>query len=98
MSLIEEFTKDGLIPDLLDSVPDKILKVSYKSGIELQPGAILTPTQVKDQPEIEYEADGGFFYTLLMTDLDAPSRAVSFKEFYLNKFFQFYQILGTKIS
>lgn len=76
MSLIEAFKKDELIPDLIDSIPDKILKVSYDSGIELNPGSILTPTQVKNQPTVLWEA-GSDFYTLLMTDLDAPSRVVS---------------------
>lgn len=77
MSLSSAFTKEQLIPDLLDSVPDKVLKISYNSGVKLEPGNVLTPTQVKDQPTVEYEAEDGAFYTLLMTDLDAPSRAVS---------------------
>ena len=37
-------------------------------------GNILTPTLVQHQPEVSWEADKGSFYTLIMTDPDAPSR------------------------
>jgi len=47
-----------------------------KDGVEL------TPTQVKDQPTVEWDAQPGDFYTLIMTDPDAPSRAEpKFREF-----------------
>jgi len=36
----------------------------------------LTPTQVKDQPIVESEGDNNAFYTLLLTDPDAPTRTV----------------------
>lgn len=37
-------------------------------------GLELTPTQVKGQPQVSWEAEEGAFYTLIMTDPDAPSR------------------------
>lgn len=37
-------------------------------------GNILTPRQVKDVPEVKWEADDSSFYVLAMTDPDAPSR------------------------
>ena len=37
-------------------------------------GVELTPTQVKDAPKVEWKADGESYYTLIMTDPDAPSR------------------------
>jgi len=40
-----------------------------KDGVEL------TPTQVKEQPVVEWEALPSDYYTLIMTDPDAPSRA-----------------------
>lgn len=49
-------------------------KVSYGSVVTANFGNVLTPTQVKDKPTIEYEAENGAFYTLLMVDPDAPSR------------------------
>lgn len=33
-------------------------------------GNVLTPTQVKDQPTVSWEAEDGAFYTLCMTDPD----------------------------
>lgn len=45
-------------------------------------GNILTPTQVQKQPQIEWQADANSFYTLIMTDPDAPSRTEpKFREF-----------------
>lgn len=37
-------------------------------------GNELTPTQVKDQPTVTWTADDTAYYTLIMTDPDAPSR------------------------
>lgn len=37
-------------------------------------GKELTPTQVKDQPTLSWEAEKGAYYTLMMVDPDAPSR------------------------
>jgi phosphatidylethanolamine-binding protein len=37
-------------------------------------GNVLTPTQVKDQPTVQWDAEASSFYTLCMTDPDAPSR------------------------
>lgn len=38
-------------------------------------GNELTPTSVKDIPKVEWNADANEFYTLLMVDPDALSRA-----------------------
>jgi phosphatidylethanolamine-binding protein len=67
MSLIEKFKKDGIIPDIFEEV-NKLeeLKVSYPSGVEVN-GSELTPTNVKDEPNVEWNAEDGSFYTLLMT-------------------------------
>lgn len=35
----------------------------------------MTPTQVKNQPTLEWNSDADEYYTLIMTDPDAPSRA-----------------------
>lgn len=49
-------------------------QITYPSGVEVNLGNELTPTQVKDLPTVEYTADPNKFYTLVMTDPDAPSR------------------------
>lgn len=52
-----------------------IFQVSYPSGVTVDLGKELTPTQVKDEPNVSWEAEKDAYYTLLMTDPDAPSRA-----------------------
>jgi hypothetical protein len=75
--------EDEIIPDVLQKLKDvDLLKVSYSKGLKVDLGNILTPTQVKEQPTIEYDANPNDFYTLLMTDPDAPSRMEpTFREF-----------------
>lgn len=51
------------------------LQVTYPSNLIVNLGNELTPTQVKDIPSVEWEAISTDFYTLLMVDPDAPSRA-----------------------
>lgn len=64
-----------IVPDVLQSLKDvDLLKVFYNEKVKADLGNILTPTQVKEQPKIEYDANSSNFYTLLMTDPDAPSR------------------------
>lgn len=66
MSLLEKFVTEGIVKDVIDEAPGKVLKLSYPSGVTVD-GSELTPTQVKDQPKVEWEAEDGAFYTLLMT-------------------------------
>jgi phosphatidylethanolamine-binding protein (PEBP) family uncharacterized protein len=70
---MEAFKNDGVVPDVADEVPPAQLQLKYGS-IEVKPGMILTPTQVKDPPTVEWDADPNAFYTLIMNDPDAPSR------------------------
>lgn len=51
------------------------LQVSYPSGVNVELGKELTPTQVKDKPKVSWESEKGAYYTLMMIDPDAPSRA-----------------------
>lgn len=45
-----------------------------KANKEVKLGNILTPTQVSEIPEVQFDADSNSYYTLLLTDPDAPSR------------------------
>lgn len=38
-------------------------------------GNEFTPTQVKDKPQVKWQAEKGAYYTLLFIDPDAPTRA-----------------------
>ncbi|KAL6038727.1 hypothetical protein STEG23_008220 [Scotinomys teguina] len=60
----------------VDEQPQHSLRVTY-AGVEVNElGQVLTPTQVKNRPNnISWDGlDPGKLYTLVLTDLDAPSR------------------------
>ncbi|XP_055902816.1 protein D3-like [Eupeodes corollae] len=65
---------NGIIPDVVDVVPDKIATIKYPSGAIVELGSELTPTQVKDVPNVTWEAEADGIYAVLMIDSDAPSR------------------------
>lgn len=63
-----KFLHEQIVPDVLEDLPElDNLKISYPSGVKVELGNVLTPTQVKDEPKVEFEAEDGAFYTLLMT-------------------------------
>ncbi|ERL88969.1 protein D2 [Dendroctonus ponderosae] len=66
--------KHGVVPDVIPVAPKEVAEVSYISGVKADQGNELTPTQVKDQPKLKWSADPSAFYTVCMTDPDAPSR------------------------
>lgn len=49
--------------------------MTFPNGVIVNLGNELTPTEVKDKPAVTWDAEKGAFYTLIMIDLDAPSRA-----------------------
>ncbi|KAG4067882.1 hypothetical protein HA402_010568 [Bradysia odoriphaga] len=67
------FSEHKVVPDVI-AIPPRIgLKVTYNDK-EVNFGNELTPTEVKDIPLVDWTADAHSFYTLIMTDPDAPSR------------------------
>ncbi|XP_017777129.1 PREDICTED: phosphatidylethanolamine-binding protein homolog F40A3.3-like isoform X1 [Nicrophorus vespilloides] len=73
-SLVKAMEKLEVVPDVVATVPKEVAEVSYASGAVVNLGNELTPTQVKDIPNVKWTADNNAFYTLCMTDPDAPSR------------------------
>ncbi|XP_036329072.1 protein D3-like [Rhagoletis pomonella] len=71
----EVFEQHEVVPDVIRNAPSQFLKVIYDNSLEVQAGAELTPTQVKSQPSVDWQADHNTYYTLIMTDPDAPSRS-----------------------
>ncbi|KAI6215385.1 hypothetical protein M3Y94_00379500 [Aphelenchoides besseyi] len=70
----EAFKKHGVVPDVIQSAPPKVAKVTFDSGVEANLGNVLTPTQVQNPPTVSWEAENDALYTLIKTDPDAPSR------------------------
>ncbi|XP_017477656.1 PREDICTED: protein D3-like [Rhagoletis zephyria] len=61
------------LEQLMENVPS--VEVVYSSGVKVERGNELTPTQVKDKPTtVSWPAEDGAFYTLLFLCPDAPSR------------------------
>ena len=50
----------------LSVIVNVLSKVQW-DGNDLEPGAQWTPTQVKDQPSVHWEAEDGALYTFIMT-------------------------------
>ncbi|OUC45203.1 SH3 domain protein [Trichinella nativa] len=73
-SLKDKFEEHEIIPDVVDQAPTQHLQVKYKSGVQADLGNVLTPTQVKEPPSLNWVATPGALYTMVMTDPDAPSR------------------------
>ncbi|XP_049829053.1 phosphatidylethanolamine-binding protein 1-like [Schistocerca gregaria] len=70
---LKSMDEHQVVPDVVDKSPSSDLEVSYGvSKVNL--GNELTPTQVKDMPNVTRNAEEGAFYTLCVTDADAPSR------------------------
>ncbi|XP_037953958.1 protein D3-like [Teleopsis dalmanni] len=65
---------NDIVPDVIDEAPKEIAEITYADDVKVELGGELTPTQVKDQPEVNWNAESDALYTLLMIDPDAPSR------------------------
>lgn len=66
--------KHEIVPDVIDVAPNQVVDVIYSGGIRADLGNELTPTQVKSPPAVKWNAEPDAFYTVCMTDPDAPSR------------------------
>ncbi|XKL61067.1 hypothetical protein PGB90_008124 [Kerria lacca] len=71
---MNKFEEEQIVPDVIPVVPKEILEVTYSDGLKVNLGNELTPTQVKDKPSVKFNSNPDSFYTLCMTDPDAPSR------------------------
>ncbi|CAH0713926.1 unnamed protein product, partial [Brenthis ino] len=73
-TVAKSFESNAVVPDVVPKAPSDRISVVYPSGVEVNEGNELTPTQVKDVPLVQWEAQPDAYYVLAMTDPDAPSR------------------------
>jgi hypothetical protein len=71
----------GLCPSSWD-ITLIMLQLKYPSGAVASQGNELTPTQVKDQPTVTYEADPTAFYTLVFTGMYVKETNDMIKSYY----------------
>ncbi|XP_016841347.1 protein D3-like [Nasonia vitripennis] len=77
-----KFKSSEIVPDVLTTAPNDLLSVSFEDKVLRFIGEELTPTQVKDVPSVAWKSEASGFYTICMTDPDAPSRSEpKFREF-----------------
>lgn len=69
----DAFKTEKVIGDVIAFKPDDLVEVTWKDS-QCSVGNVLTPTQMKEQPLVKWNSEPNSFYTLLMTDPDAPSR------------------------
>ena len=75
LTLEMAFKIHQLLPDVINTTPTHMAQVKYPNGRLVLPGKELTPTQVKSMPSnITWPTKPNTFYTLVMSDPDAPSR------------------------
>lgn len=68
------FKENCIVPDVLSIAPSEPINIQYPSGVSVEIGKELTPTQVKDKPVVKWAAKDTEYYLLAMVDPDAPSR------------------------
>ncbi|CAH2094029.1 unnamed protein product [Euphydryas editha] len=66
-SVAKAFEAHGVVPDVVPKAPAGDIKVNYPSGVEVNLGNELTPTQVKDVPTVSWDAKPDNYYVLAMT-------------------------------
>lgn len=63
-------------PQLVPAAPSSITKLSWGAALRVHDlGAVLTPSAVHERPRINYNIHANRFYTVVLLDMDAPSRA-----------------------
>ncbi|KAH7710301.1 Phosphatidylethanolamine-binding protein PEBP [Aphelenchoides avenae] len=75
------FREQEIVPDILAFPPPKWASVWFGSGND---GLKLLPRQVADQPYLWWSAERSSYYTIIMVDPDAPSRANPVNRSYLH--------------
>ncbi|CAH0713924.1 unnamed protein product, partial [Brenthis ino] len=69
-TVAKSFEANAVVPDVVPKAPSDRISLTYPSGVVAQLGNELAPTNVKDQPNVSYEADPNSYYTLIFTDPD----------------------------
>lgn len=73
-SLLKQIQKFKIVPDVIDTVPNRTVKIVYGDHVMVTPGCTLTPRQVKIEPLFVWECDPKKFHTIAMVDPDVPCR------------------------
>ncbi|KAF2895555.1 hypothetical protein ILUMI_10619 [Ignelater luminosus] len=71
----QAFKSNEIVSDTIDKAPNEKLEVKYTtSKKEPSLGNEMAPRDVREKPEVNFDAEENAYYTLAMVDPDAPSR------------------------
>jgi len=70
-----EFKEHGVVPDVIPTWPPNICKVEYSPSTHVNLGNVLAVKDTQSQPKLLFPSQSGSFYTVMMVDPDALSRA-----------------------
>lgn len=71
MRLRKNFHSSSIVPDLIDNVPQYLLRIKYSSSVEVKLGNELDQSTIRDAPKtVEWRTKSSIFNTLLMVDMD----------------------------
>ncbi|XP_017075477.2 putative odorant-binding protein A5 [Drosophila eugracilis] len=63
-----------VIPEILQEPPRELLRIKFDNTFDIEEGKSYTPTELKFQPRLDWNADPESFYTIVMICPDAPNR------------------------
>lgn len=66
--------KFAVVPDVVDRASPEVASIQYPGGVRVELGNELKPREVKNVPNVKWLAMEDDYFTLCMTDPDAPSR------------------------
>jgi len=83
-STSDMYAQSGLVTELMDKAPPKVLKITYAGNniLDQNTGKENTPTQVRYQPLsiVWPDMESDHYYTIIMIDPDMPSRSTPIEQ------------------
>jgi len=74
-SSLDAIKTEGIVPDVIDTVPNSPINITYENNIQVNFGNMISRSQAMNFPtNLQWESNPDKFYTLAMIDPDAPSR------------------------
>lgn len=81
------------MPKVIDVAPTKRIDITYPGGLKVNGGNELTPTEVKHEPFVTWEADSHSLYTLVMTGIICYSYTGIMNSFRKDQFIMLKELL-----
>ncbi|CAG2179429.1 unnamed protein product, partial [Oppiella nova] len=70
------FHDSKIVPDIIDTSPKELVKVTYPGNISIELGTEITPAQSNTEPHLTWTTKQSAYYTIAMVDPDASTRSI----------------------